>query len=196
MKTLTVPLPGKEYEIVIGSGLLRQAGERIRAVVPNARRLFIVTDSNVAPLYLGSLVESLKGAGFQVNSLSIPAGEASKSVEMLSKLWEVMMQVGMTRTDAVVALGGGVVGDGVGYCDDIALAGCGSTALNVASVIMPENVVTFFGDSGMSICGGEYGARVLFKEFVGNFGGVIINSGDFFTGYQMRPQSSAGLFDR
>ena len=123
MKTLTVPLPGKEYEIVIGSGLLRQAGERIRAVVPNARRLFIVTDSNVAPLYLGSLVESLKGAGFQVNSLSIPAGEASKSVEMLSNLWEVMMQVGMTRTDAVVALGGGVVGDLAGFAAATLLRG-------------------------------------------------------------------------
>ena len=82
-----------EYEIVIGSGLLRQAGERVRAVTPKANRLFVVTDSNVAPLYLGALLESLKGAGFHVHSLSIPAGEASKSVTMLSHLWEVMMQV-------------------------------------------------------------------------------------------------------
>ena len=60
MKTLTVPLPGKEYEIVNGSGLLRQAGERIRAVVPNARRLFIVTDSNVAPLYYRATGKALR----------------------------------------------------------------------------------------------------------------------------------------
>ena len=123
MKTLTVPLPGKEYEIVIGPGLLSQAGERIRAVTPKARRLFVVTDSNVAPLYLGTLVESLKGAGFQVNSLSVPAGEASKSVAMLSHLWEVMMQAGMTRTDAVVALGGGVVGDLTGFAAATLLRG-------------------------------------------------------------------------
>jgi len=123
MKTLTVPLPGKEYEIVIGPGLLRQAGERIRAVTPKAERLFVVTDSNVAPLYLGQLVESLKTAGFRVNSISVPAGESSKSVEMLSSLWEVMMQSGMTRTDAVVALGGGVVGDLAGFAAATLLRG-------------------------------------------------------------------------
>jgi len=123
MKTLTVPLPGKEYEIVIGPGLLCQAGERIRAVTPKAHRLFVVTDSNVAPLYLGTLLESLKGAGFHVHSLSVPAGEASKSVTMLSHLWEVMMQCGMTRTDAVVALGGGVVGDLTGFAAATLLRG-------------------------------------------------------------------------
>lgn len=123
MKSLTIPLPGKEYEIVIGAGLLLQAGERIRAVVPKAERLFVVTDSNVAPLYLGTLVGSLKAAGFHVNSLSVPAGEASKTATMLSYLWEVMLQSGLTRTDAVVALGGGVVGDLAGFAAATVLRG-------------------------------------------------------------------------
>ena len=52
MKTLTVALPGREYDIFIEKGLLARAGEYCRAVLPKARRLAVVTDSNVAPLYL------------------------------------------------------------------------------------------------------------------------------------------------
>ena len=52
MNTLTVALPGREYDIVIGRGLLSQAGERVRAVLPKARKLAVVTDSHVEPLYL------------------------------------------------------------------------------------------------------------------------------------------------
>ena len=115
MKTLTVALPGREYDILIGCGLLEQAGEQLCRVLPRAERVFVVTDSHVAELYLDVLTKSLTQAGLGVSSAVIPAGEGSKCAARLAELWESMMQAGLTRTDAVVALGGGVVGDLVGF---------------------------------------------------------------------------------
>jgi len=115
MKTLTVSLPGREYDILIERGLLDQAGARVKAVCPKARRLFVVTDTNVDPLYFGRVESSLTAAGFRCFRAVIPAGEASKSPAMLTRLWEESMSFGLKRTDAVVALGGGVVGDLAGF---------------------------------------------------------------------------------
>ena len=115
MKTLTVALPGREYNIQIGRGLLTRAGEELRAVLPGASRIFVVTDSHVAPLYLERVRASLEGAGFQVTAHTVPAGEGSKCPARLAELWEAMMAAGLTRTDAVAALGGGVVGDLAGF---------------------------------------------------------------------------------
>ena len=123
MKHLTVNLPGRAYEIEIGRGLLSQAGARCRTVLPRAQRLGVVSDSNVAPLYLKQTADSLEAAGFQVGGGIVPAGENSKSAGQLSSLWEDMMKFGLTRTDAVVALGGGVVGDLAGFAAATALRG-------------------------------------------------------------------------
>jgi len=123
MKTLTVALPGREYDILIGCGLLEQAGEQLCRVLPRAERVFVVTDSHVAELYLDALTKSLTQAGLGVSSAVIPAGEGSKCAARLAELWESMMQAGLTRTDAVVALGGGVVGDLAGFAAATVLRG-------------------------------------------------------------------------
>ncbi len=123
MKTLTVALPGREYDIVIERGLLDGAGERIRAVCPRAKRLFVVTDSHVGPLYYNRLKGSLLRAGFDENVYVVPAGEKSKCAATLSALWEAMAELGLTRTDAVIALGGGVVGDLTGLAAATILRG-------------------------------------------------------------------------
>ena len=123
MKTLSVTLPGRSYEILIGSGLLSQAAEHLHRVLPRAKKLFVVTDSNVAPIYLSALIPGLERSGFETACREIPAGEGSKSAAMLSALWEDMMDFGLTRTDAVVALGGGVVGDLAGFAAATILRG-------------------------------------------------------------------------
>ncbi len=123
MKTLTVDLPGREYDILIQRGLLDRAGEHIRAVCPRARRLFVVTDSTVGPLYSARQVSSLAAAGFETAVAAVPAGEESKNASQLSALWEEMMAFGLTRSDAVVALGGGVVGDLAGFAAATILRG-------------------------------------------------------------------------
>lgn len=121
--SLKVPLPGREYDILIGEGLLDHAGERIRTVCPQCTRLFVVTDTNVSPLYRDRLNRSLTPAGFQTAFHTIPAGETSKSPPQLAELWERMMEFGLTRADAVVALGGGVVGDLAGFAAATVLRG-------------------------------------------------------------------------
>ena len=114
MKQLTVELPGREYDILIGTGLLEQCGARIRAVT-RAERLAVVTDSNVGPLYLKMVMESLLRAGFTAFSVTFPAGEASKNIRTLNNLYEGFADGGLTRGDGVVALGGGVTGDMAGF---------------------------------------------------------------------------------
>ncbi len=114
---------GAPYAISIGSGLLDRAGERLRPLLPKAVRLFVVTDSNVGPRYAGRLLSSLTAAGFQVHCHTVPAGEASKCPARLAELWEAMMAFGLTRSDGVVALGGGVVGDLAGFAAATILRG-------------------------------------------------------------------------
>ena len=123
MKTLTVALPGREYDILIQRGILSRAGEAVRAVLPGAGRLAVVTDSNVAPLYADTVLNSLTAAGFDCRLFTIPAGESSKCAARLAELWEGFMEFGLTRTDGVVALGGGVVGDLAGFAAATALRG-------------------------------------------------------------------------
>ena len=123
MKTLHVNLGERSYDILIADRLLDRAGEEIKKVCPKARRLFVVTDSNVFPLYLKGLANSLTAAGFEMTALTVPAGEHSKCASELTNLWEKMLASGLTRTDAVVALGGGVVGDLSGFAAATALRG-------------------------------------------------------------------------
>ncbi|MEL4862370.1 3-dehydroquinate synthase [Pseudoflavonifractor phocaeensis] len=123
MKTLRVSLQERSYDIQIAPGLLTSAGDAIRAVCPRATRLFVVTDSNVAPLYLSRLIPVLERCGFETACQELPAGEASKSAKWLSELWEAMLDFGLTRTDGVVALGGGVVGDLAGFAAATVLRG-------------------------------------------------------------------------
>lgn len=122
VKTLRVDT-SRPYDIKIGFGLLDRAGELCREALPRAQKLAVVTDSNVQPLYLERVANSLKQAGFQVLSLTVPAGEGAKCAEQLVMLWEKLMEFGMTRTDAVAALGGGVVGDLAGFAAATLLRG-------------------------------------------------------------------------
>lgn len=123
MKTLNVPLPGREYDIVIAKGGLQEVGARCRAALPSAIRVAVVTDSHVAPLYGQRVTEQLEAAGLQAALIEIPAGESSKNMSMLEGLYDQMLGFGLTRTDAVIALGGGVVGDLAGFAAATLLRG-------------------------------------------------------------------------
>lgn len=114
MRNLTVDLPGRAYEIKIGYGLIASAGNLIRAVT-RAEKVAIVTDTNVGPIYLERVENSLRAAGFETFSVVMSAGEKYKNITTLAMLYERFAEEGMTRTDAVVALGGGVTGDVAGF---------------------------------------------------------------------------------
>lgn len=103
----------RSYEVKIGRGLLACIGSEAKRITDG--QVLVVSDENVAPLYLAKTVSSLRQAGLTVSSVSVPAGEASKSVEYYVNLLHVLAAKGLTRSDAVIALGGGVVGDLAGF---------------------------------------------------------------------------------
>ena len=114
MKKVTVNA-SRVYDIIIDKGILECAGE-LCAAVKKPCRAAVLTDSNVAPLYLERLERSLTSAGYKVVSYTIPAGEASKSAESYIAFLSFLAQNKITRSDCLVALGGGVVGDLCGFC--------------------------------------------------------------------------------
>ncbi len=122
MKQITVSA-SLSYDILIENGLLSQAGSYCRGVLPKAGRLCVVSDDHVAPLYLETLTKSLSAADFEVLPFVIPNGEGSKTMDTLVELLEFMAEHRLTRTDAMVALGGGVVGDLTGFASAVYLRG-------------------------------------------------------------------------
>ena len=117
MITISVTLRDKEttHDIYIKSGLLPEIGRKMRASMGKARTVAVVTDDNVKALYLRPVMESLKQEGFCPLAFSVPAGEASKSADVYFSLLNWLAENQLTRTDAIVALGGGVVGDLAGF---------------------------------------------------------------------------------
>lgn len=110
------------YNILIGKGLLDRCGELCREVVAPCK-LCIVSDDTVASLYLERTEKSLRAAGYDTVSFVFPNGEASKNTETLINLVEFLAENRLTRTDCMVALGGGVVGDMCGFAAAIYLRG-------------------------------------------------------------------------
>ncbi len=110
MTTITVPLGERSYPIHIGAGLLDSLGAYVRETLGEIT-VAVVTDDNVAPLYLSRAVKSLLAAGLKVKSITLPHGEETKSLARLSGLYDFLCHARITRRDAVLALGGGVIGD-------------------------------------------------------------------------------------
>ncbi len=121
MKKLTVHV-GDTYEIFIEKGLLKDCGKYVR-VVSKAKKIAIVTETNVAPLYLDTVKGCIENEGFEVVSYIFPAGESSKTTETIVNIVEFLAENGLTREDMVVALGGGVCGDMAGFAAAIYLRG-------------------------------------------------------------------------
>ncbi len=105
----------KSYEVLTGSGLLSSSGKIMRELCPGARKLLIVSETRVAPLYLEKVRESAEAQGFEVSDYIFEAGEASKNIGSVSGMWGVCAREGFTRTDLIAALGGGVTGDMAGF---------------------------------------------------------------------------------
>lgn len=121
MRSVTVKTSAT-YEVLIGSGLLQKAGEAVKKVISPCKAA-IVTDSTVVHLYEETVRKSLTEAGFSVCTFVFPAGEASKNMHTLSHLLEFLAKEEMTRTDLIVALGGGVTGDLAGFGAAVYLRG-------------------------------------------------------------------------
>lgn len=113
MKTIFVGT-ARSYTIKIGSGLLAATGQEVRAL-GGVRRVCVVSDSNVWPLYGEAVKQSLENSGFYAFSYVFPAGEQSKNGQTYLSLLQFLAENGLTRQDLLLALGGGVVGDLTGF---------------------------------------------------------------------------------
>ena len=113
MRKLSVAA-SKNYDILIGNGLLSQLGGYVKEL-GKIQTVALISETTVYPLFGQATEKSLADAGFQVKSFVFPAGEASKCADTYMKLLAFLARNHLTRTDAIVALGGGVVGDLAGF---------------------------------------------------------------------------------
>lgn len=120
---VAVPTEDDSYPVLIGPGLLARVGLELRRSHSSARRVALISDENVMPLYGPTVRASLEAEELEVHEFTIPAGEPSKSVEQLLRLVDGMIGAQMGRRDVVVALGGGVVGDLAGLAAALFMRG-------------------------------------------------------------------------
>ncbi|MDR0819630.1 MAG: 3-dehydroquinate synthase, partial [Oscillospiraceae bacterium] len=133
MTVIRINVPGREYDIIIGAGAVSQLPEQLRG-----RKAFVVSDSNVMRLHGETLTKTLSGSEFRI--AVIEPGENSKTIENASELWRGMAKFGLRRGDAVIAFGGGVVGDLAGFTASAYMRG-------VSCIQIPTTLVSHFDSS-------------------------------------------------
>lgn len=137
------------YEAAVGAGLLDRLGELLRPLA--AGSVMVVTEENVAPLYLDRAAASLSAAGFTVRTAVLPAGEATKSAQYYVNLLERFAP--LTRSDTVLALGGGVVSDLAGFAAATYLRGIRS--VNVPTTLLAMVDAAVGGKTGIDLPTGK-----------------------------------------
>lgn len=121
MKTVRVNA-GKGYDILIGEGLLSQCSRLIKKVT-GAKKVCVISDSNVFPIYGETVAKQIEEQGFDVSTFVFKAGEESKTTSTVLQMVNFLADKGLTREDLVVALGGGVCGDMAGFAAAMYLRG-------------------------------------------------------------------------
>ena len=148
---MTVHLPGEEYDILAGHGMAARAGE----VLALNRRVLVVTDDGVPPAYAARVCEDCA----HPVPVCLPAGEASKSMDGFATLLRAMTDAGFTRTDAVVAVGGGVVGDLSGFAASCYMRGV--DFYNIPTTLLSQVDSSVGGKTAINFAG--------IKNIVGSF---------------------------
>ncbi|KXT77322.1 3-dehydroquinate synthase [Streptococcus sp. DD10] len=164
---LHVDLPRHPYDIVIEKGALSKVGKWLSQLW-KLQKVAIITDNHVASLYAEKVKLSLQDAGFEVIVFDFLEGEASKNLITVNKAYEFLVKHGMTRSDGILALGGGVVGDLAGFV--------ASTYMRGVHFVQIPTSLTAQVDSSI---GGKTGVNTPFaKNMVGTFAqpdGVLID---------------------
>lgn len=158
-----------QYDVVIGRDVRSDAVSRIRkALGRTTKRLLIVTDGRVGRLYLHELKQLLAASGFEVFSHQFRGGESSKTIRTTESILRALAENNLSRDDAVVALGGGVVGDLAGFAASIYLRGIRYFQIPTTLLAMVDSSV-----------GGKTGVDLVFgKNLVGAFwqpAGVLVD---------------------
>ena len=149
MQRIVIELGNRSYPILIGAGLLDDT-ELLARCVP-ARDVLVVTNETVGPLYLGRLVRGLRGK--RVASIALPDGERHKTLEVLARIFDALVNGRLNRDACMVALGGGVVGDMAGFA-----AACyqrGVDCVQVPTTLLAQVDSSVGGKTGVNHPGGK-----------------------------------------
>ena len=186
-ETVHVPLAGRAYDVHIGPGLLVRAGALLGPHLARPR-VAVITDETVGRLHLPGLVEGLAAAGISATSLSLPAGEATKSWPHFERAVEWLLQERVERRDVVVALGGGVIGDLAGFAAAVLRRGVrlvqvptsllaqvdssvgGKTGINAA---LGKNLIGAFHQPSLVLADTGVLATLPERDFLAGYGEVV-----------------------
>ncbi|HXF99888.1 MAG TPA: 3-dehydroquinate synthase [Bacteroidota bacterium] len=150
--------PERTYRVIVEDGLIDRAADLI-ARTWHGKRVFVISDSNVGPLYGGELLRRFLGAGMDAALLNVAAGEASKDARTVQALYTNLLRLGIHRDSLIIALGGGVVGDVAGFVAATIVRG-------VPYVQMPTSLLAQVDSS----VGGKVGINhKLGKNLIGAF---------------------------
>jgi 3-dehydroquinate synthase len=158
VNVVQVDLAERSYEVRIGSGLIARAGAEIAPLLSRPR-VAVVTDETVGALHLPALTAALAAEGIAVSALALPAGEATKGWENLARTTEWLLETKVERRDLVIALGGGVIGDLVGFA--AAILRRGVRFVQVPTTLLAQVDSSVGGKTGINTAQG--------KNLVGSF---------------------------
>lgn len=187
LETVAVDLPGRAYEVLIGPDLLATSGARIAPLLARPR-VAVISDETVAGLHLDALRAGLTAAGIDMVSLSLPAGEATKCWSQLEVCVDWLLAQKVERRDVVVAFGGGVIGDLVGFAAAILRRGVrfvqiptsllaqvdssvgGKTGINAAQ---GKNLIGAFHQPALVLADTSVLGTLTARDFLAGYGEVV-----------------------
>src|SRR6056297_2100895 len=187
IETVHVPLGDRAYDINIGPGLLERSGELIGRLL-HRPRVAIVADAHVADLHLDTLCKGLENNGISVKSMTLPQGEATKSWPHFERVVEWLLAEKIERGDIVIAFGGGVIGDLVGFAAAVLRRGVrfvqvptsllaqvdssvgGKTGINAPQ---GKNLIGAFHQPGMVLADTEVLGTLTERDYLAGYGEVV-----------------------
>ena len=206
-----VPLGDRAYDVLIGPGLLGDAGHVIAPLLQRPR-VAVITDETVANLHLDTLRNGLAEAGIEMVSLSLPVGEATKGWPQFTRTVDWLLEQKIERRDVVVAFGGGVIGDLVGFAASVLRRGVrfvqiptsllaqvdssvgGKTGINS---VHGKNLIGAFHQPSLVIADTGVLGTLTQRDFLAGYGEVVkyglLGSADFFEWLEVNgPALAAG----
>jgi 3-dehydroquinate synthase len=184
---VSVALGARSYEVRIGPGLIDRAGAEVLPLL-RRRKVAVVTDSTVGPLHLERLMASFAGQGIDATALTLPAGEGTKSWAYFAQATEWLLEQKIERRDMVVAFGGGVIGDLIGFASAVLRRGVrfvqiptsllaqvdssvgGKTGINTAQ---GKNLVGAFYQPALVLADIDVLNTLTTRDFLAGYGEVV-----------------------
>ncbi len=186
-RVIHVPLGDRAYDVVIGPGLLQDAGKRISPLLKRPR-VAVLTDETVAALHLDTLRAGLAAEGIEMDALALPAGESTKAWPQFTRAVEWLLDKRVERSDVVIAFGGGVVGDLAGFAAAVLRRGVrfvqiptsllaqvdssvgGKTGINAPQ---GKNLIGAFHQPSLVLADTEVLGTLTARDFLAGYGEVV-----------------------